>query len=98
MQRVQVTDLYEASYYLYTGCTLLGVDCIPIAGKTECCFTFSGYELELVVTEYKEKRAYANLYAFRSAYATITNYVYRAKKNYSEGKKNEWDLDEDGEK
>ncbi|AHC14878.1 hypothetical protein [Salinispira pacifica] len=42
MEGVQVTDLYQASYLLLSGCELTAIECIPTGGAVSCALSFQG--------------------------------------------------------
>ena len=89
METTHVTDLYQASFYLVNGCTLEGVQCIPMAGGISCRLAFSGDRLDELTSAWFEKKAAANLWAFRSAYSQVTSWTTQAKRAYGQaGKRN----------
>lgn len=83
METVEITDLYQASYYLVNGCSLQAVECIPLSGTLGCRISFAGPQLEDLGRTWYEKKAVVNLWAFRSAYNQINSLVHQAKKNHS---------------
>jgi hypothetical protein len=82
METAQITDLYQASYFLLSGCELTGIECIPTGGAISCRMSFRGMRLEELTQEWWDKKASVNLWAFRSAYSQINGYVHQAKKSY----------------
>jgi hypothetical protein len=87
MERVGVTDLYQACWLLLKGCELTGIECIPTGGALSCRLSFAGSNLEELQEEYFQKRSCVNLWAFRSAYNQVNSYVHQAKKNYEHAKR-----------
>lgn len=86
MEGVQVTDLYQASYLLLSGCELTAIECIPTGGAVSCALSFQGAHIHDSLERWYEKRAQVNLWDFRSAYNQINSYVHQAKKSYSRSK------------
>jgi hypothetical protein len=84
MESVVVTDLYQASYLLLGGCELTGVECLPTGGALSCRIGFRGENVEALTQAWYEKKASANLWAFRSAYNEINSCVHQAKKSYEQ--------------
>lgn len=83
METVAVTDLYQASYFLLSGCALTGVECAPSSGKhIQCTLFFSGQNLEGLKDNWFNRRAMVNLWAFRLAYSQIHSSIDEAKKGY----------------
>jgi hypothetical protein len=82
METAQITDLYQASYFLLSGCELTGIECIPTGGAISCRISFRGARLEELTQEWWDKKACVNLWAFRSAYSQVNGYVHQAKKSY----------------
>ena len=82
MQSAQVTDLYQASFLLLSGCELTEVQCIRTAGSLSCRMSFTGEEVEELIGAWWEKAAVVNLWSFRSAYNQINSYIHQAKKSY----------------
>jgi hypothetical protein len=80
MDEVATTDLYEAAFYLLSGCTLEAIQCLPVSGKREVQFSFSGRHLAALQLTYLQSRAEVNLFAFRRAYGQINAYLHEAKK------------------
>ncbi len=82
METAQITDLYQASYFLLSGCELVGIECIPTGGAMSCRISFRGERLEELTQQWWDKQAVVNLWAFRSAYSQVNSYVHQAKKSY----------------
>ena len=82
METASVTDLYQASYYLLSGCEILGVDCIPTGRALNCQITLSGADLTSLAQNWFDKKAVANLWAFRNAYSQINSHVQQAKRSF----------------
>lgn len=95
MERVGVTDLYQAAYLVVRGARLEAVECIPVGGAVGCRLTFGGEALEAAQEEFFAKTAAVNLYAFRQAYNQVNSYVHQAKKSYETGKKRREDTRRD---
>jgi hypothetical protein len=87
MDTAQVTDLYQASYYLLSGCELVGIECIPTGGALSCRLSFRGDGLEALSQQWWDKEARVKLWEFRSAYSQINSYVHQAKKSYDLGQR-----------
>lgn len=83
MERVQVTDLYQASFLLLSGCELTAIECIPTGTAVSCTLSFKGEDVQSRLESWYAKRAEVNLWDFRSAYNQINSYVHQAKKSYS---------------
>lgn len=84
METMAVTDLYQASYFLLSGCALTGIECGPAKGNNlACTLYFSGQNLEGLKENWFNRKAMANLWAFRFAYAQIHDSIREAKKNYT---------------
>jgi hypothetical protein len=82
MERVEVTDLYEAAYLVLKGCRLEEVACIPLSSSIACKFAFSGESLGRDQEAYRRKEAEVNLFAFRGAYTRVNGYMHEAKKHW----------------
>jgi hypothetical protein len=82
METAQITDLYQASYFLLSGCELVGIECIPTGGAISCRISFRGEHLEELTQQWWDKQAVVNLWTFRSAYSQVNGYVHQAKKSY----------------
>ena len=82
METASVTDLYQASYYLLSGCEILGVDCIPTGKAFSCQITLSGENLTDLSQNWFDKKAVVNLWAFRNAYTQINSHVQQAKRSF----------------
>ena len=82
MERVEISDLYEAAWLLVEGCRVEGVRCIPLSRSVGCSFAVSGEGIGPKREAFQEKRAVVNLYAFRSAYTQVNGYLVEAKKAY----------------
>jgi hypothetical protein len=87
MDRVGVTDLYQASWLLLNGCELTGIECIPTGGSISCRLSFVGERLAELQDKYFEKKASVNLWTFRSAYNQVNSYIHQAKKSYERAKR-----------
>ncbi len=87
--RVEVMDLYLASYYVLRGCELAEVRCIPTAKTVSCGIVVKGDEglIRAVREEYFEKRASVNLWDFRGAYNQVNSSVHQAKKSWDRAKR-----------
>lgn len=83
MANAPVTDLYQASYLLLSGCELTGIECIPTAGSVSCGLSFRGEGIEELLAAWWAREAVVNLWAFRSAYNQVNSYVHQAKKSYA---------------
>ena len=82
MENVQVTDLYQASYLLLNGCSLVSVECIPTGGVITCQINFTGDSLDELSEQWYQKEAVVNLWSFRTAYHQVNSFVQQAKRNY----------------
>jgi hypothetical protein len=82
METAQVTDLYQASYLLLSGCELTAIECIPTGGAISCRMSFQGERLPELLDDWFARRAAANLYSFRTAYGQINTWVHQAKKSH----------------
>jgi len=83
METVAVTDLYQASYLLLSGCQLTEASCTPSGTKAlSCTLYFSGQHLATLEENWFSKRAMVNLWAFRQAYSQVHQYVDQAKKEF----------------
>jgi hypothetical protein len=84
METAHITDLYQASFLLLSGCELTGIECIPTGGAVSCRMSFRGTALAELTQSWWDKQATVNLWAFRSAYSQINSYVHQAKKSYDQ--------------
>jgi len=82
METAEVTDLYQASYYLLSGCEILGVECIPAGNGTSCRIAVRGSQLTDLAQAWFDKKAVVNLWTFRNAYTEINSHVQQAKRSY----------------
>jgi hypothetical protein len=87
METVQITDLYQASYYILNGCELVGVECIPTGNSTSCQIGVRGSNLAGLEESWFGKKAAANLWAFRNAYSQINSHVQQAKRSFEFGRR-----------
>jgi len=85
MERVSVTDLYQASYFLLSGAQLESIQCIPAGRDVLCHLVFEGSGLTELQNDYFSKSAVVNLFSFRSAYSQVSSYVASAKRTYKKG-------------
>lgn len=85
MEQAQITDLYQASYYLLSGCEILGVECIPTGKTTNCQITVQGENLTVLARQWYDREAKVNLWGFRNAYTQINSHVQQAKRSYELG-------------
>jgi hypothetical protein len=83
METAEVTDLYQASYLLLSGCELTGIECIPTGGAFSCRMSFRGDRMPELLDDWFSRRAAANLYSFRTAYNQVNGYVHQAKMTHS---------------
>lgn len=89
METVEVTDLYQASWLLLSGCQLSGIQCIPMSGTLSCLMNFVGPRIYELQEQYFDKKASVNLWAFRTAYNQVNSYIHQAKKSYEQAKRRE---------
>ncbi len=82
METVEITDLYQASYYLLSGCEILGVQCIKTGNSTNCRIQVRGAALEVLSQAWFDKQAVVNLWTFRNAYTEINSHVQQAKRSF----------------
>lgn len=82
METAEVTDLYQASYYLMNGCEILAVDCIPTGNTSSCQIALQGANLTDLAQAWFEKKAVANLWTFRNAYSQVNSHVQQAKRSF----------------
>lgn len=93
MERAEVTDLYQASYYLLSGCEITGVECIKAGNGTSCRIYLQGANLVSLAEDWFGREAVVNLWTFRNAYTEINSHVQQAKRSFElslrfkEGKK-----------
>jgi hypothetical protein len=87
MEILEVSDLYEAAYLLVKGGRIEAVACIPVSAGAGCIFTVRGEGLRDAQEEYLEKKAAANLYAFRGAYTQVQGFMREAKKSFEREKR-----------
>jgi hypothetical protein len=81
METAELTDLYQASYYLMNGCDILGVEVIPAGMGTSCRITVQG-NLSKLSQGWFDHSAVVNLWAFRNAYTEIYSHVQQAKRSF----------------
>ncbi len=82
METEILTDLYQACFYIVNGWEVLAVDCIPIGKTASYQITLQGLNHTHLAQVWYEKKAVANLWAFRSAYAQINSHVQHAKRTF----------------
>lgn len=82
METVEVTDLYQASWYLLSGCDILGVECIRAGSGTSCRILVQGHNLAELASRWFEREAVVNLWQFRNAYSEINSHVQQAKRSF----------------
>lgn len=82
METAEVTDLYQASYYLVSGCEILKVECIQAGTGTSCRIIVRGHELARLAAAWFDRTAVVNLWTFRNAYSEINSHVQQAKRSY----------------
>jgi len=80
MERVEVTDLYEAAYLVTEGGRVEGVRCIPLSSSVGCCLVVSGPSLTRFRETFHQKEAVVNLSSFRNAYTQVNGLIHEAKK------------------
>jgi hypothetical protein len=73
MEKVSVTDLYEACYLLLNGAELETVRCIPAGKNINCELVLCGGSLTDLMDEYYQKNAMVNLFSFRSVYSRVSS-------------------------
>jgi hypothetical protein len=84
MEAVAVIDIYQASYFLLSGCELARIECDQFpAGNLVCTMHFTGPNLVALKDSWFSKRAMVNLAAFRTAYAQVHEAIGQAKKAYT---------------
>ena len=88
MERVEVTDLYEAAYLVCEGCRIEEVQCIPVYRSMCCSITVSGEDLRKKREVFDDWCAVANLHIFRNAYTQVNGLVHEAKKAFARERKN----------
>jgi hypothetical protein len=79
-QSISTTDLYESTYYLMSGCELVGIEAQRVDGGITCRLTFRGEKLPALQSEYFAGLARVALFPFRRAYGQVNALVYSAKK------------------
>lgn len=82
METAELTDLYQASYYLLNGCQITAIDCIPAGTGTSCRITVEGRNLGSLAQPWFDHSAVVNLWAFRNAYTEVHSHVQQAKRSY----------------
>lgn len=87
METAEVTDLYQASYYLMNGCAILAVDCIPTGKVSNCRIMMQGSNLTDLAQDWFEKKAVVNLWLFRNAYSQINSHVQQAKRSFEQSRR-----------
>lgn len=85
MERVEVTDLYEAAFLVTEGGRVEGVRCIPLSTRVACCLTITAFEGSREI--FQRKEAFVNLAAFRNAYTQVNGLVHEAKKAWEREQK-----------
>ena len=94
MERVEVTDLYEAAFLVTEGGRVEGVRCVPLSSSVGCCVTIStaasaaGNSLTHKRETFHRKEAVVNVAAFRNAYTQVNGLVHEAKKAFARERKN----------
>lgn len=87
METVEVTDLYQATYYLIQGSELTGVECIPAGTGTSCRIRFRGECFAALERAWYAKEVQVNLWAFRTAYTEVNSHVQNAKRSFELSRK-----------
>ena len=82
MERVEVTDLYEAAWLVTEGGRVEGVRCIPLSSSVGCCLTIAAPALSPQRETFHKKEAVVNVAAFRNAYTQVNGLVHEAKKAF----------------
>lgn len=82
METVEVTDLYQASWYLISGCEIIGVECIRAGNGTSCRIVVQGQKLPELSQQWFDRTALVNLWTFRNAYSEINSHVQQAKRSF----------------
>jgi hypothetical protein len=85
MEKVSVTDLYEACYLLLNGAELETVRCIPAGKNINCELVLCGGSLTDLMDEYYQKNAMVNLFSFRSVYSRVSSHIHNAKRSFKKG-------------
>ena len=88
MERVEVTDLYEAAWLVTEGGRVEGVRCIPLSSSVGCCLTIAAPVLSPQRETFHKQEAVVNLSSFRNAYTQINGLVHEAKKAFVREKRN----------
>ena len=83
LERVEVTDLYEAAYLVTEGGRVEGVRCIPLSSSVGCCLAINGSSLSHKRETFHRKEAVVNLSSFRNAYTQVNGLVHEAKKAWT---------------
>jgi hypothetical protein len=78
----EVTDLYEAAFFICNGCKIESVECVSLSGSLACRFLMSGEKLPELEETFFTRSAVVNLYSFRSAYGQVNSFMHEAKKRY----------------
>ena len=82
METAEVSDLYQATFYLLSGCEVLGVECIPGGKGTICKIAVRGPSLDRLESAWFDKSAVVNLWSFRTAYTEVNAHVQQAKRSF----------------
>jgi hypothetical protein len=85
MEKVSVTDLYEACYLLLNGAELETVRCIPAGKNINCELVLCGGSLTDLMDDYYQKNAMVNLFSFRSVYSRVSSHIHNAKRSFKKG-------------
>jgi hypothetical protein len=85
MEKVSITDLYEACYLLLNGAELDTIRCIPAGKNINCELVLSGEMLTSIMDEYYQKNAVVNLFSFRSVYSRVSSHIHNAKRSFKKG-------------
>jgi len=82
METAELTDLYQASYYLLSGCEILNITCSKATTGTNFRIHVQGTNLATLAQAWADREAVVNLWAFRTAYTEINTYVQQAKRRF----------------
>ena len=82
LERVEVTDLYEAAWLVTEGGRVEGVRCIPLSSSVGCCLTIAAPGIVPKREIFHRKEAVVNLSSFRNAYTQVNGLVHEAKKAF----------------
>jgi hypothetical protein len=80
MKTVVTNDIYEAAYFLLSGCELVDIKGIRIKGKLNCNLVFTGENITQLQLTYLNGEAEANILKLRRMLGQVHAWVMKSRK------------------